>query len=306
MRRTAAPLGRAPHRRVLSWLAALVVAGGLVLVPGPPCAAAPPAAGEAGPRAAPATQPPLTAVPPPLPTPVPPPPGLGNVAGGVVAAVVLDPAGRVLTAADADRPVPTASLVKVLVVEELLTREAAGTVVLTAADRDRMAAALTASDDAAMNALWVRHDGAALVAAAAARHRLTGTAPPPVPGRWGLAPTTARDVAAVLSAVERGARPADAVLRAWLRGVTPTAADGFDQVFGVLGGNGAVAAKQGWMCCVGGLRHLHSAGVLPDGRVLVLLGEFPGDTSWATAATALDGAASGLAAATAPSAVAAG
>ncbi|SEO45501.1 hypothetical protein [Trujillonella endophytica] len=301
MRRRAAPPGRAPHRRTLRRLAILVVVGGTTLVPVLPCAAAPP--GTAAP--------PASAVPdgsPPAATPAPPPPALADAAqaaGGAITAVVLDPAGRVLTAADADRPLPTASLVKVLVVEELLTREARGTVVLTAADRSWMAAALTTSDDAAMSALWVRHDGAALVAAAVVRHRLTGTAPPRLPGQWGTAPTTARDVAAVLSAVERGTRPADAVLRGWLRAVTPTAADGFDQAFGLLGAGGAVAAKQGWMCCVGGRRHLHSAGVLPDGRIVVVLGEFPRTTPWSAARPALDGAAAALVAATAPSEVAA-
>jgi hypothetical protein len=297
MRRIAARPARAPHRRVLSWVAALVVAGGLTLVPVLPCSAVSPAA--LGP--APAAALPSSSFPPSAPVPA--PPGLADAAGGTIAAVVLGPSGRLLTAADPDRPLPTASLVKVLLVEELLTREAAGAVALTPADHGWMAAALTASDDAAMNALWVRHDGAALVAAAAARHGLGGTAPPPVRGQWGLAWTTARDVATVLSAVERGIRPADAVLRRWLRGVTPVASDGFDQVFGVLGLDGAVAAKQGWMCCVDGRRHLHSAGVLGDGRVVVLLGEFSRDTPWATAATALDGAAAALVAATTPSGV---
>ena len=45
------------------------------------------------------------------------------------------------------------------------------------------------------------------------------------------------------------------------------------------------------MCCVDDRRQLHSAGVLDDGRIVVLMGDFPASTSWAQAATALDAAA---------------
>jgi hypothetical protein len=80
-----------------------------------------------------------------------------------------------------------------------------------------------------------------------------------------------------------------------MQSTTATAADGFDQAFGLLaadaGSTGAVAAKQGWMCCLDDRRQLHSAGVLADGRVVVLLGEFPAGTSWTDARAALDAAA---------------
>ncbi|MGY1771277.1 LppW family protein [Blastococcus sp. SYSU D00813] len=302
MRRAAAPAARASHRRVLCWVATLVVAGGLALVPVLPCDAAQPPEAAGGTGAAQPAGPAGDPAPPPPPEPVPPPPEVADAAraaGGSISAVVLSPDGHLLTAADPGRQLPTASLVKLLVVEELLTRLTAGTAPLTWDDLALMARALTRSDDAAMSALWVRHDGAALVTAAGARHGLIGTGPPPVRGQWGLAPTTAWDVAVVLSAVARGTRPVDASIRDLLRGVSPVAADGFDQVFGVLGAAGAVAAKQGWMCCVGGRRHLHSAGLLADGRVVVLLGEFPAGTPWPAARAALDRAAGALVAATA-------
>ncbi|MGY1742123.1 MULTISPECIES: LppW family protein [unclassified Blastococcus] len=314
MRRPAAPPGRAPSSRVhpraaLCWLAVLVVAAGLTFVPVLPQDAGPLTSGGSVPAAGRAAGPDggvagVQAAPLPPARAVPPPPAVAQVAqaaGGAISFVVLRRDGALLTAADPDRRLPTASLVKLLVVEELLTRLFAGSAALTMTDLALMSAALTRSDDAAMSALWVRHDGPALVTAAAARHGLTGTAPPAVPGQWGLAPTTARDVAVVLSAVTRGSRPADATMRDALRGVTPVAADGFDQVYGVLGAGGAIGAKQGWMCCVDGRRHLHSAGVLPDGRVVVLLGEFPAAVPWATAVGALDTAAGALIAATAAS-----
>jgi hypothetical protein len=45
---------------------------------------------------------------------------------------------------------------------------------------------------------------------------------------------------------------------------------------------------------VGGLRDLHSVGVLPDATVVVLLGTFPDDVSWPTAREVGTEAATGL------------
>lgn len=122
---------------------------------------------------------------------------------------------------------------------------------------------------------------------------LTGTHPPDTPGQWGLATTTATDVATFLAALEQIVDPVDAAtLLAWMRSATATAADGFDQRFGPWAEDvGTTALKQGWMCCIGDRRQLHSAGVLDDGRIVVLLGDFPAATSWGQTATALDAAA---------------
>src|SRR3954462_14229818 len=110
MRRIAARSDRAPHRRVLSRVAALVVAGGLTLAPVPPGPAAqqavvgpapgatavdvpaPPARaplppGPAAKRPVVGPAPGATAVDvPPPPAPVPPPRGLARAAGGTIAA----------------------------------------------------------------------------------------------------------------------------------------------------------------------------------------------------------------------------
>ena len=224
-------------------------------------------------------------------------------ARGRLDVVVLDPAGRWLVRSPgADLPVYTASLVKLLVVQQLLAREAAGVMALDPATLLAMEQAITSSDDGAMNQLWDAHDGAALVQAAVADFGLVGTAPPAQPGQWGQATTTAGDVARFLGAMagEPDAPDAAAVLR-WMRAATATAADGFDQTFGLLSGgvDGGVAAKQGWMCCVDDRRQLHSAGVLADGRVVVLLAEAPGSSSWGQLAQAVDGAAAALVAGTA-------
>ena len=221
-------------------------------------------------------------------------------ADGGIAVVVLDAAGaELVTGADAEDSRYTASLVKLLVVQQLLARDAAGTLTLDAADRALMEQAVGASDDDAMSALWVAFDGAELVTAAAEEFGLTGTAAPETAGQWGQATTTAADYARFLAGLADHLDAADlATLTGWMQSTTSTAADGFDQDFGLLstssGTVGAVAAKQGWMCCVDATRQLHSAGVLADGRVVVLLGDFPSSTTWAEAQAALDAAAAAV------------
>jgi hypothetical protein len=223
----------------------------------------------------------------------------GARAGGTVRVVVIGPDGREqLAGPGADDPVLTASLVKLLVVQQLFARQAAGQLSLSGNDLALMERAVTASDDDAMSLLWSRFRGAELVTAAAAEFGLTGSGPPAVPGQWGEAVTTARDTAVFLAALDRHLPAADlATMTGWMRSTTGTARDGFDQRFGLLsptaGTAGPAAAKQGWMCCIGRQRQLHSAGILADGRTVVLLGEFPTGTSWARAREALDAAARG-------------
>ncbi|MEU2349166.1 LppW family protein [Modestobacter sp. NPDC049651] len=221
-------------------------------------------------------------------------------AGGSIAVVVARPGGAARTASgDAGEPRSTASLAKLFVVQQLLERAAQGRVQLRAADRADLERAVSRSDDQAMNRLWTRFDGAALVRATAGEFGLTGTAPPAVPGQWGQTTTTADDLAQFLGTLPRHLRDGDlADLTGWMRAASARGADGFDQAFGLrstaVDGDGDVAVKQGWMCCVDGRRDLHSVGLLPDGTAVVLLGRFPESTSWATARTALDRAARGV------------
>jgi hypothetical protein len=221
----------------------------------------------------------------------------GAAAGGTIATVALDPDGSPLVrSAEADQPRYTASLVKIVLVSRLLALDSEGALTLSPDDLGLMERAITSSDDAAMSTLWVRYDGARLVADTAASLGLTVTGPPEVAGQWGQAWTSASDTATVLTTLDDSLQADDAgTLLGWLRATTPIAADGFDQRFGLLAGPAdGVAAKQGWMCCVDGRRQLHSAGVLGDGRVVVLMGDFPAATSWAQAADALARAADAL------------
>jgi hypothetical protein len=193
----------------------------------------------------------------------------------------------------AQRAFPAASMVKLFLAEDVLRRVRSGTLVLSAAERGRLAAMIRSSDDPAASEVWVRYDGPRTVRAVAMRYDLTGTAPPEQPGQWGRTTTTARDLARFLALLPVLAHPDDAAtLLEWMRGATPVAADGFDQRFGFFGTlPGGPAVKQGWMCCPEGYRYLHSVAV--DGsQVLVMLSEVPPSVgygearAWASAAGA--------------------
>jgi hypothetical protein len=192
----------------------------------------------------------------------------------------------------AGRAFPSASLVKLFLAEDLLRRDRAGTITLTAQDRRNMAAMIRSSDDPAASALWVRHDGAGAVRSVAERYDLAATEPPRRAGQWGQTLTTAGDVARFLALLPVVAHPDDAAtLLDWMRATTPIAADGFDQRFGFLGTvEGRPAVKQGWMCCVAGQRHLHSVAVTGT-TVMVLLSEVPREVGYDRAGRRLDAAA---------------
>jgi hypothetical protein len=149
-------------------------------------------------------------------------------------------------------------------------------VVLSPADRELLARMIRSSDDPAASSLWVRFDGPRIVRSVAQRYGLTATSPPARPGQWGETMTSARDLARFLTLLPVVAHPDDATqLLEWMRSATPIASDGFDQRFGLFGTiPDTPAVKQGWMCCVSGVRHLHSVAVVGT-RVVVLLSEVP-------------------------------
>jgi hypothetical protein len=205
-------------------------------------------------------------------------------------------AARLAAAGDgnsaADRPFPTASMVKLFMAEDLLHRVRTGRLVLRADDPGLLEAMIRSSDDPAASLLWVRYDGAQMVRDVARRYGLEGTAPPSIPGQWGQATTTARDLARFLARLPVVAHPDDAAtVLSWMSEATPVAADGFDQRFGVFAtAPPGTPVKQGWMCCVDGYRHLHSVGIVGS-RVVVLLSEVPSGTGYDTARDALTTAA---------------
>jgi CubicO group peptidase (beta-lactamase class C family) len=195
----------------------------------------------------------------------------------------------------ADRPFPTASIVKLFVAEDILHRARAGRIAVSPHDVALLQEMIRSSNDPAASTLWERFGGGQMVADVAARYGLAGTAPPDVPGEWGEARTTARDLGRFLARLPTVAHPDDAAaLLSWMQAAAPLAADGFDQRFGLFGiAPGTPAVKQGWMCCVGGNRHLHSVGVVGS-RVVVLLSELPRRLGYDTGRAALSAAAGAL------------
>src|SRR5918998_359762 len=219
-----------------------------------------------------------------------------RAAEAVTAQVLARTAGNEL----ADRPFPTASLVKLFIAEDVLYRARTGAFVLTPGDRAQLEIMIRGSNDPAASDLWVRFGGARAVSDVAVRYGLTGTAPPRRWGQWGETTTTANDLARFLTRLPVVAHPDDAeALLGWMRAATPIASDGFDQEFGVFGTLPGAGVKQGWMCCLGGRRHLHSVGVV-GGLVVVLLSEVPRSVGWEAASGALDAAAATVPLAPAP------
>jgi hypothetical protein len=197
--------------------------------------------------------------------------------------------------AAADRPFPTASMVKLFMAEDVLHRARAGVLVLQPDDRALLQEMIRSSDDPAASTLWGRYGGGRMVADVARRYGLAGTAPPTRPSQWGETTTTARDLARFLALLPTVAHPDDAAtIFAWMQAATPRATDGFDQRFGVFGtAPPETAVKQGWMCCLGGNRHLHSVAVAGR-RVVVLLSEVPRSVVYDEARAALTTAAAAL------------
>lgn len=189
-----------------------------------------------------------------------------------IGAAVLDLGNGDAATGDAGAaPFYAASIAKLLTVVDVLHRAETGEVVLTDTDTERIQRALQLSDDSAMNLLWETFGGAATITDTIGLAGLTGSAPPGDPAQWGETTVTAADVLDlyryVLDDLSPGHR--DLVLGA-LRGAADTAADGFDQAFGLIAPPRAegVAAKQGWMW-IGDEFYLHTSGLVDDDHYVV-------------------------------------
>jgi hypothetical protein len=194
----------------------------------------------------------------------------------ILGVAVLDrTTGQTTVNDQGDTQLRAASVAKLLTIADILSRREAGQVTTTAADDERLRRALSLSDDEAMNGLYSRFGGPEGIERISTLLGLTQTSPPVRVGQWGEVETSARDVATVYGFVLTRLAPADRdlVLTA-LEGAQDTAADGFDQGFGLLdpARRGTAAAKQGWLCCLQSSIDLHSTG-LPDadGRYVVVL-----------------------------------
>ncbi|MBB5068310.1 serine hydrolase [Saccharopolyspora gloriosae] len=220
----------------------------------------------------------------------------GELSGSTVAVAVLDrESGEVVGGEHADDRIGTASLSKLFVAVDVARRRSEGMPV-SGADVDLIRRSLAVSDDAAMNALWDRFDGAGAISRLAVRYGLTRTRPPAVAGNWGDTETSARDVATVLGQVPTLPEAERSLILGSLDAAPRTAAEGFDQGFGLKESKRPVAVKAGWMCCEHGRRAVHSAGLIgPDRRYAVaLLSTQPSSKSYSEASEVVTEAAEPL------------
>ncbi|WP_152447826.1 hypothetical protein [Rhodococcus triatomae] len=195
--------------------------------------------------------------------------------GADVAVSLLDRTTGDRIVADGGVLVETASVAKVFIADAVLHESSAP----SAPDLELVTRMLERSDDDAASALWFEYGGSAIVDAVVARYGLHATTAP-WDDNWWNTTTTPDDLvdyyAGLLSGAGGLSGGAATEILAHLRAATPTAADGYDQWFGIPDALdfevGDVAFKQGWMCCVAGRWvHLSTAVVGPDSRYVLVV-----------------------------------
>ncbi|MBO2462696.1 hypothetical protein [Actinomadura violacea] len=189
-----------------------------------------------------------------------------------------------------------ASVVKVLLALDFLRGR-----VVRGRDLELAEAMLRVSDDAAASELWDRGGQGEIVERMVRRAGLRETVPPPadMPGWWGYVGMSAGDVVRVYRYAV--GVPEGRLVLGWLRRMADRGADGFDQVFGLVG-----AVKQGWSgfedvpdrrpapAELGlGRPALHTTGVV-DGKAVAVLTLHPEGTSAERAAACVTALAKGV------------
>ena len=150
--------------------------------------------------------------------------------------------------AAAGTPIWTASTIKLAMVADLLSREQAGMLRLTATDREQMTAMLRRSDNAAADSLWSRYGGPTNVFNTNfGRYGMKSVQPQPGFGDiypyWGFQKGTADDFDALMNYVLTGLTPANAAaVVAEMQRVDSS------QQWGVWGAGAAMSpgSKNGW------------------------------------------------------------
>ena len=188
--------------------------------------------------------------------------------------------------AAAHSPMGSASVIKVLMAEEILHRAAMGQIQLGPTEYASIETMLVDSNDPAASSLYSQFGGVALIMAALTRHGMTESSAPADPQYWGNTKISAHDIAVFYNSMLAGSLPAESreYLLDLLRRTAPVASDGFGQIFGLAGGDPTlnVAVKQGWMCCLDGVRNVHSTAVLGDQNryIVVILTQYSPDLPW--------------------------
>ncbi|MEV6879868.1 hypothetical protein [Amycolatopsis sp. NPDC051128] len=186
--------------------------------------------------------------------------------------------GKELASLDADRPLYTASVVKLLIAIDEVHDDATGTWALPDADAvEDLTDMLAGSNDAIASAFWERNGGTTIVTRTAALIGLTHTTAPSDPTQWGMAKTSASDVLATYEFLEDVVpdEVASPLLTA-LGNARDPADDGWDQYFGIPDGlpGRSWQIKQGWMILRNALV-LNTTGVVGGRYVVALLTQQP-------------------------------
>lgn len=125
---------------------------------------------------------------------------------------------------------------------------------------------LSQSDDDAMNALWVRFDGHRAMTRVATSLGMVGTEASDDPSQWGEVEVSPEGLVRLYQHILTEMTPDDRrIILTGLHAAQPTAADDFNQYYGLLGQPYRAYAKQGWMY-YGNRLYLHSAGVVTVGE----------------------------------------
>jgi hypothetical protein len=194
----------------------------------------------------------------------------------------LGTSGDVMASSNADTPIYTASVVKLLIAIDALHREGWAPSTSTSNEITQM---LEGSNDGDASDFWVRDGGNAIVTRMVDLIGLKHTILSTVAGQWGMTKMSASDVVATYQFIahDMPAAPSALIMNA-LYNAKKTADDGFPQYFGLPDGLPTTATwwiKQGWMLLNNAVV-LNTTGVVgADHRyIVVLLTSQSADTSY--------------------------
>jgi hypothetical protein len=259
---------------------------------------------------------PTTTTPPPTTTTTTPPPpavdpvNMGQIVDKAVNAVVpgtevgimaVDTdTGKPVASFDAGTPMYTASVVKLLIAIDLLHSQNWAPDTGTSAELERM---ISYSDDDIADDLWDEDGGNSIITRMVSLIGLTGTQAPDDESQWGEALMSAQDVVTTYEFIRDDIpAPAQDVLMTGMTQAAPTAADGFQQYFGIPTGlaGSSWAIKQGWMLLMS-TTVLDTTGMVGLGPTMpyavAIMTELPAGTSWESGMNAVSAAAGALKAA---------
>lgn len=202
----------------------------------------------------------------------------------------------VLTSQNTDRQFASMSVVKLLIALDSLAGDNWATPDHTT--RQKLHHMLADSNDDIANNLWTANGGPAIVTRMVGLLGFTGTQPPEDPSRWGDTLITPQDIVTVYRYItDQLPGPSRDFLLGALAAAPQTAADGFDQYFGIPDGMPSTtwAVKQGWGIS-GSQAVMNSTGLVGTGlRYIVIVLASASADSYSTVPAVVTAGASALA-----------